>query len=132
MSEASSSRSRAALALLAGSHEWSTRALETVLQPAGYRVARAVTPSDAQERARAERPDVIIVADPLADLDGVTACELLRRSPSVAPRLPIVGIASGAISREQRLRWLRAGAWDCFGFPLDPEELVLKLSNYLR
>jgi len=130
MSEPASSR--AALALLAGSHEWSTRALETVLQPAGYRVLRAVTVSDAEQQARASRPDAILVADPIADLDGVAGCEVLRRSPAVAPRLPIIGIASGGISREQRLRWLRAGAWDCFGFPLDPEELLLKLGNYLR
>jgi DNA-binding response OmpR family regulator len=120
-----------ATALLTGSHEWSTRALETVLQPAGYRVLRAVTPKDAQDQARTARPDVVIVADPLADLDGVAACELLRRTPGLAPGVPIVGIASGAVPREQRLRWLRAGAWDCFGFPLDPDELLLKLANYL-
>jgi GGDEF domain-containing protein len=50
----------------------------------------------------------------------------------VAPGLPIIGLPLGAVARELRLTWLRAGAWDVFGFPVDVEELLLKLDGYLR
>ena len=120
------------MALLASSDEWSARALESVLEPAGYRVVRVFTGAEVQERARSAEPDCILLGTPLPDANGVEVCQALRRDPLVMPGLPIIGITPGAVVRNVRLSWLRAGAWDVFASPLDPEELVLKLDSYLR
>lgn len=120
------------VALIASGDEWSARTLDSVLQAAGHRVVRVSTGAAALEGARSVRPDVIIVAAPLPDLDGVALCRALRRDVVIGPGVMIVGVAWEAMTREQRLSWLRAGAWEVFGFPFDPAELVLKLERYLE
>src|SRR6266571_3439889 len=124
--------SQLAVALIAGSDEWSARALESVLQPAGYRVVRVATGGAVQERARSVEPDCILLGTLLPDTNGVEVCQALRQDPLITPGLPIIGITPGAVVRNVRLRWLRAGAWDVFASPLDAEELVLKLDSYVR
>jgi len=120
------------VALIAGSDEWSARALESVLEPAGYRVVRVATGGEVQERARSAEPDCILLGTPLPDANGVEVCRALRQDPLIPPGLPIIGITPGPVVRNLRLSWLRAGAWDVFASPLDAEELVLKLGSYLR
>src|SRR5207253_5153095 len=48
------------------------------------------------------------------------------------PAVPIIGLVTGAVPRDLYLRWLRAGAWDCLALPLDLDQLLLRLGNYLR
>jgi len=107
------------------------RALASVLQPAGYRVLRVASGVEARERARTARPDLILIATPLPDMNGEELCRELRQDPAMTLDTAIIGITATGTTREQRLRWLRAGAWDCFGFPLDAEELRLKLAGYV-
>jgi PleD family two-component response regulator len=125
-------RSLAGLALIACADEWMARALESVLGPAGYGVERAATASVARERATATPPDVVVIVTPLPDRDAELLCRELRRDRVLTPTTPIIGITEGAATREQRLRWLRAGAWDFFGFPLDGEELQVKVGGYVE
>src|SRR5581483_5861341 len=49
----------------------------------------------------------------------------LRDEPAAAAETAIIGVTPAAGAREQRLEWLRAGAWDCLGFPLLAEEVLL-------
>src|SRR5213083_317487 len=63
--------------------------------------------------------------------NGLELCEALRRDPSITPAAPIIGVVTGALPRELYMRWLRAGAWDCLALPLDVEQLLLRLGNYL-
>ena len=103
-----------------------------MLQPAGYRALRVATAAAARERARSARPDFIIIITPLPGENGLELCEALRRDPSITPAAPIIGVVTGALPRELYMRWLRAGAWDCLALPLDVEQLLLRLGNYLR
>ena len=120
------------LALIASADEWSARALQSVLEPGGYRVQWVPTGAAAEERARSSAPDVILIAHSLPDRTGIELCRRLREEPLVMPGRPIIGIAPEALSRESHLSWLRAGAWDVVAFPLDLDELLLKLDQYLR
>ena len=88
--------------------------------------------AELQQQARLARPDVVLIFLPLPDVDAMEACRAIRQDPLVPAPLPLIGIAPGPVTRERRLGWLRAGAWDCFGFPLDAEELRLKLDGYVR
>src|SRR3989442_2595815 len=120
-----------ALALVVSGDEWSARSLESMLQPAGYRARRVATAAAARERARSAGPDFIIIITPLPGENGLELCEALRRDPSITAAVPIIGVVTGALPRELYLRWLRAGAWDCLAIPLDLEQLLLRLGNYL-
>src|SRR2546427_701565 len=54
------------------------------------------------------------------------------RAGAAAAAVPHRAAVTGALPRELYLRWLRAGAWDCLALPLDVEQLLLRLGNYLR
>ena len=124
--------SQTRLALIAGSDETSVRALQSVLQPAGYRVLQAATQAAALAQARRGLLDVILVFEALGEDSGVRLSAALRHDAAVIPGVPILGFAPGVVARELRLDWLRAGAWDVFRFPVDAEELLFKLDSYLR
>ena len=118
--------------LVACADEWMARALGSALQPAGYGVVQVAMGADVRQRATAVRPDVVVLVPPLLDRDAEHVCRELRRDRVVPPNTPIIGITGDAVTRSQRLRWLRAGAWDLIGFPLDAEELQLKLGGYVE
>ncbi|PYP74480.1 MAG: hypothetical protein DMD41_01520 [Gemmatimonadetes bacterium] len=117
------------LTLVASGDEYSARSLETVLEPAGYRVLRVATGAEALERAVSARPDLVLLATDLPDLNGLSVCGELRQD---LPDLPVIGMTAAPVTRGQRLAWLRAGAWDCLAFPVDAEELLLKIDRYAR
>ena len=118
------------MAFIASGDEWSARALDSALTPAGYRVQRFFTGAAVLEQTRNARPDVLLIAAPIPDIDGIELCRTLRGDPQIPSGFPVVAITGHGASREERLTWLRAGAWECFGFPLDREELLLKLDAY--
>lgn len=118
-------------ALIVSADEWWAGSLASVLEPAGYRVTVAEKGADAQAQARTGQPDVILIATPLRDMEGLELCRALRQDPSIRPAVPIIGITSEPITRKQRLSWLQAGAWDFFGLSFDRDELLAKLRLYL-
>jgi diguanylate cyclase (GGDEF)-like protein len=133
--EATSERTppaRPPLVLIANDQEWSTRSLESILWPNGYAVLRAYTGRKALERASSAQPDLIIIDASLPDIDSLRLCEQLRADSAVRDSTPILMTAPVRPSRSQRLAALRAGAWDYLSYPLDAEELMLRLDGYMR
>jgi PleD family two-component response regulator len=121
-----------AFVLIVGDDEWTARALAAVLEPAGFRVAHAATAEAAQRQVREAPPDAVLVVARAGDPGGPALCRGLREEPAVTAETAILGITPAAGAREQRLEWLRAGAWDCLGFPLLAEEVLLKLGRCVR
>jgi PleD family two-component response regulator len=118
--------------ILIGSHqEASSRSLESVFTPSGYRVLKAYTMAQTLERARKGLPDAIILDTLLPDGEGLEVCRELRRDPVFAIT-PILIISSDHATRQQRTDALRAGAWDHLAAPLDAEHLLLKLETFVR
>jgi len=120
------------LVLIANDQEWASRAIETILGPAGYAVLRAYTAQDALARGRSAQPDVIVLDVRLPGMDGLAVCRTLRSDPRVSPSTPIVMTTTAPGTRTQRLEALRAGANEYFGQPLDGEEFLLRLDSYVR
>ena len=125
-------KSLTGIALLACADDWMARALDSVLRPAGYGVVHVLTGGAVRPEAANARPDVVVLVPPLPDRDAEQVCRELRRDRVVTPNTPIIGISGGSATRAERLRWLRAGAWDFIGVPLDAEELQLKLGGYVE
>src|SRR2546421_7649371 len=120
------------LALLAGDRDGATHWLESLLESGGYGGLRERTGRDALQRARATRPDLIIVDAELSDQAGVELCRALRADPHVTTSTPILLAAGEPCTRERRLAALAAGAWECIAPPHDADEILLKVQAYVR
>jgi DNA-binding response OmpR family regulator len=123
---------RQPLALLVSSGVWINRALESTLQPLGYRAVSVSTGTELLERAPALGPDVILVDANLQDTNSVTVCRALRRNAILPWNVPIIMLTSNSDTKQQRLAALEAGATDCLNMTLNAEELALKLDAMTR
>jgi DNA-binding response OmpR family regulator len=123
---------RQPLALLASSGVWINRALESTLQPLGYRAVSVSTGTELLERAPALAPDVILLDANLQDTNSVTVCRALRRNAILPWNVPIIMLTSNTDTKQQRLAALEAGATDYLNMTLNAEELAFKLDAMTR
>ena len=119
------------LALVACADHWAATALQSVLQPAGYRVTLVRTGVAAVETARRLRPDVCWVWSKLPDAVPADVCRQLLDSRAIPRSTPILVMGAAPLLRAERLEALRAGAWEVVSFPFDAEELLLKLESFV-
>ena len=119
------------LALLVSGDDWSARALQSALQPSGYRALQTWNSRETRELMRTARPDLVLLLANLPDGDVVDLCRWLRQDARMSPSTPVVIIRPAPVSPEHRLDGLRAGAWDVLALPLNPEELRAKLDTYV-
>lgn len=128
---AASPRTRTPVVVLAGAQEWTARSLASVLEPAGYAVRLVHGAGDAARQIAADPPDAVIVD--LQAGDGAAAlARRLRDEGLVTPSTAILVFPAAAVTREERLELLRAGADEVLRHPLDAEELLLGLASRLR
>jgi PleD family two-component response regulator len=120
------------LVLIVSDQEWSSRALDSTLGPQGYAILRAYNGQQALELVARGHPDIVLVTELLPDASGLEICRTLREKKLVTPSTGIVVMAQSPVGRELRLEALRAGASECLGFPIDGEELGLRLMAYVR
>ena len=123
---------RPPVALIANAEAWLNEALESILEPRGYRVLSASNGQELLERAVGARPDLVLLNAVLPDLDSIQLCRTLRQSPALARTMPLLVISSTPVTKQQRLAALQAGAWDYLTLPLEAEEMLLKLDAYVR
>src|SRR3989441_64582 len=123
---------RSPVALLANAGTWLNQALESMLEPLGYRVLSVATGRELLDRAPTARPDVILMDANLQDLDSITVCRTLRQHRAVSWHTPIFMITSTPATKQQRLAALEAGAWDYLSLVINSEELALKLDAFVR
>jgi diguanylate cyclase (GGDEF)-like protein len=125
-------QTRPPVVLIVDDQEWSTRALESVLAPNGYAVMRAYTARKGIERTLAQPPDLLFVSTNLPNGDSASICRTLRRDSSFGASIPILVTSPERPTREQRLAALEAGAWEFISYPIDAQELLLRLGAYVR
>src|SRR5438309_5703847 len=120
------------LVLRAWDRYGATHWLESLLESVGYGVLRERTGREALQRARATRPDVIIVDTDLSDQEGVELCRALRADPRITTSTPVLLASGEPCTRERRLAALAAGAWEYIAPPHDADEILLKVQTYVR
>ena len=123
---------RTPLILIVDHHEWSSRSLESALTPSGYLVMRAFSAQSALERVQLQSPDLVFISSALPNDDGINLCQTLRNKPQFGASLPILFTSSERQTQRERLKTLRAGAWEIVSHPFDVTELLLKLEVYVR
>jgi two-component system, OmpR family, alkaline phosphatase synthesis response regulator PhoP len=97
------------------------------LRHGGFGVITASNGVDALARARAERPDLIVLDLGLPRLDGLEVARTLRREGDV----PII-MVTARIDEADRLAGLELGADDYVTKPFSPRELVARVRSVLR
>ena len=123
---------RPPLVLLADDQEWSARALESVLAPAGFAVLRCTGARQVLEQAHFIAPDLLVVRADLAPGGAASLLEQLRTEARLPPGTAVFVTTAAPLQRGERLALLAAGAWDVVHLPLDGEELLLRMATAAR
>jgi putative two-component system response regulator len=107
-----------------------SRMLQRLLSNEGYAVQVATDFASARKAIDRENPDVILLDVVLPDLDGFTICRRLK--DDAATRLTPVILVTGRTDRQSRIEGRLAGADDFLTKPVDPQELVARVSSLAR
>ncbi|MGH8990134.1 MAG: response regulator transcription factor [Acidimicrobiia bacterium] len=100
----------------------------TALRYVGFEVATATTGREALERARAFRPELIVLDVMLPDLDGF---EVTRRLRGEGLRIPVLFLTARDAT-EDKVAGLTLGGDDYVTKPFSLEELVARVRAVLR
>lgn len=100
------------------------------LTKAGFRVSVARDGLEGLARARAEKPDAIVLDLMLPGLRGEDVCRELKAAASSAA-VPVI-ILTAKAQPEERVAGFELGADDYLAKPFSPRELVLRIQAVLR
>ena len=67
--------------------------LKAIVEKAGYQVITATSGRDAQDKARQQHPDVILMDVVMDDVDGFEACRNIGKDAATA-KIPVVFVTS--------------------------------------
>lgn len=97
------------------------------LERAGYRVTIAGDGADAVAKARAQRPDLIVLDLALPRMDGLDVTRAIRKDSNV----PII-MLTARVDEADKLVGLELGADDYMTKPFSPRELVARVRAVFR
>ncbi len=111
--------------LLVEDHEEIWDFLSRRLKRRGYEVILATDGQQAVDKARTERPDVVLLDMNLPILDGWTAAGIIRSSPESAG-IPIIALTAHAMSGDKE-KAIAAGCNDYHPKPVDFARLLTQI-----
>jgi len=100
------------------------------LKSAGYTIIQAVNGREADGKARAQLPLLIILDIMLPEMSGLEVCKVLKGDP-LTSKIPIIMLTAKA-EEVDRIVGLELGADDYITKPFSPRELVLRVKSVLR
>ncbi|MBS3785009.1 MAG: response regulator [Anaerolineae bacterium] len=100
-----------------------------ILDQRGYDVVGTQSGADGLERARSEKPDLIILDVMMPDLDGFEVAQRLRSDPLTAD-VPILMLTARA-QLEDRMIGFESGADDYVTKPVRRRKLVSRVESLL-
>lgn len=105
------------------------RILTTLLERAGFRVSTADNGEAGVARARALRPDLVIMDVIMPGMNGFQATRTLSRDPATA-HLPVLVITTKSMETD-RVWALRQGARDFITKPIQEKDLLGRIRKVL-
>jgi len=103
--------------------------LESRLKANGYQVSSAADGMTALEKAKKEKPDLLVLDLMLPKMDGYKVCAILKKDIRYA-QIPIVMFTARA-QEEDRLMGEEVGANAYITKPFDPQVLLGKIRELL-
>lgn len=101
-----------------------------MLQQEKYQVMTSSDGLDALEKARAERPDVILLDVLLPKMHGFEVCQRLRQDPATC-LIPIIMVTSLTAIKD-RLTGFKLGADEYVSKPFEPMELLARVERLIQ
>jgi CheY-like chemotaxis protein len=101
------------------------RILGVSLATAGFLPTALRSGDGVLEKARAERPALILLDIAMPGLDGYSVCRLIKSDPELSA-IPVILMTTGA-TVHHRLAGLSLGADDFLSKPIDIRELILRI-----
>jgi serine phosphatase RsbU (regulator of sigma subunit) len=98
------------------------------LEAEGYRALRENDGRKGYERARLEKPDLVILDVMLPSMDGFSICTKLKEAGFGAP----IFLLTGLTAEDSKLQGLQNGADDYIEKPFNLQELLLRVRNALK
>jgi two-component system cell cycle response regulator DivK len=103
--------------------------LRDLLTPAGYELVEAWDGEAAVVKAKAERPDLILMDIQLPGIDGYEATRQIKADPNLK-QTPIIAITSYALSGDEAKT--RAAGCDAYvAKPYSPRQLLKKIREFV-
>jgi DNA-binding response OmpR family regulator len=107
----------------------SVKLIGMLLQRRGYEIVAATLGSQGLEKARAERPDLIVLDIMMPDMDGFEVCRRLRADPTTAA-IPVIMFTAKTLV-DDKVTGFQAGADDYLTKPVHPDELATRVEALL-
>jgi two-component system cell cycle response regulator len=104
--------------------------LEAKLAREFFRVITAMSGPEALEKAKAEKPDVILLDIMMPGMDGFEVCERLKADPDTQ-NIPVV-MVTALTDISDRVRGLEAGADDFLSKPVNDLALMSRVRSLIR
>ena len=117
--------------MLVSAHDWFASALQAVLEPEGFVVARMRSARVALRDASQVNPDMVIIDEGLPDLDAPELASSLGRGV-LKPSIPILVYSPNFWHEDEQAAAMRAGAWDIIKEPVRSNLVVAKLRRLLE
>src|SRR5438034_10908224 len=95
----------------------------------GYEVVTALDGEQAIERARAEKPDLIVLDIMMPKLDGYETCKALKSNPATK-NIPVILLSAKGRNVDQKVGF-EVGADDYITKPFSPRKLVERINAIL-
>jgi two-component system alkaline phosphatase synthesis response regulator PhoP len=109
-------------------------AVRMILEAKNYQVAAAYGGVEGLEKARTEKPDLIVLDVMMPDKDGYVVCKELKADPQLS-RIPVL-LLTAVVSHISTTRFtqqmgLETEADDYIDKPVEPEVLVKRIETLL-
>jgi CheY-like chemotaxis protein len=101
-----------------------------LLEREGLKVILATNGKEALEKARREKPDLVVMDIQMPEMDGYEAAGHFKRDPTLAD-IVLIGVSSYAMAGD-RARALKAGFAYYIEKPINPETFAQEIKAFLR
>ncbi len=116
--------------LVVDDEEPNVKLLTSLLRAENYDVETAHNGKEAVEKAKADKPDLVLLDIMMPVMDGYEACNLIKSDP-VTSSMPVIMVTALA-DRNSKLKGLDVGANEFLTKPIDRVELMLRVRNLLK
>lgn len=106
------------------------RAVDFRLRQAGYDVVVSYDGKDGIEKAKSEKPDLILLDLMLPKMDGRKVCGLLKKDVKYS-KIPVI-MFTASVNEDDVALCREMGADDYITKPFEPEVLLAKISKFLK
>lgn len=101
-----------------------------ILKNENYKTLVAINGEAALRVAKRSRPDLILLDVRMPKMDGYEVCRQLK-ADSELNTIPVIFL-SGLTDQADKIKAYKLGAFDFFNKPFLPEEVVVKVKNYIE